>query len=236
MRVNRRMISHAVRNIAVTLSTANASNRLEATIAHSMVLPGWCSPEKASLIAELVCAERPKICVEIGVFGGRSLVPCAAALRENDEGGVIYGIETWSAAVATEHVTNKENDEWWRNQNYASIKAEFLKFLVDTDLVGWVRLIEAPSADAIGIFQSIDYLHIDGAHSIFNAAEDVVLYFKRLKPGGIIIMDDVNWESTAPAYEILKALCDPIATVKDKETGLDACAILRKRSKETSAP
>jgi hypothetical protein len=42
-------------------------------------------------------------------------------------------------------------------------------------------------------------------------------------------MDDVNWETTAPAYQILKALCDPIATVKDEATGLDACAILRKR-------
>jgi predicted O-methyltransferase YrrM len=231
VRGHRQVISGASPEVAaqMTLSAADAGGPVGAVIQRAMALPGWCSIEKASLIAELVRAERPKICVEIGIFGGRSLVPCAAALRENDDGGAIYGIETWSAAVATEHVTNKENDEWWRNLDYADIKSEFLKFLVANKLVGWVRLIEAPSADAIAIFRSIDYLHIDGAHSIFNAAEDVVLYFKRLKPGGIIIMDDVNWETTAPAYQILKALCDPIATVKDEATGLDACAILRKR-------
>ena len=51
-------------------------------------LAGWCSREKSLTIARMVLQERPKTCVEIGIFGGRSLVPCAAALRHIGAGEI----------------------------------------------------------------------------------------------------------------------------------------------------
>jgi predicted O-methyltransferase YrrM len=191
-------------------------------------LAGWCSREKALTIARIVLEERPKICVEIGVFGGRSLMPCAAALRHNGE-GEIYGIEAWSPDVAIENTTNEVNDDWWSKVDFAGIKREFYRFAAATNLTPHVRVIEAPSGRAAALFDTIDYLHIDGSHSMVNAAEDVILYARKVRSGGIVVFDDVNWQSTAPARDLLGALCDIVTVLKDPESGLDICAVLRRR-------
>ena len=92
-----------------------------------------------------------------------------------------------------------------------------------------MRLIEAPSARAVALFDAIDFLHIDGAHSMINAAEDVILYARKVRRGGIVVFDDVNWQSTAPALELLGALCDTVTMLKDPDSGRDICAVLRRR-------
>jgi predicted O-methyltransferase YrrM len=191
-------------------------------------LAGWCSREKAMVIARLVLKEKPRTCVEIGIYGGRSLVPCAAALRHNGQGH-IYGIEAWSPNVAIEYATNEANDDWWSKVDFTRIKQEFFRFVSATNLTRHVRVIEASSGRAASLFDTIDFLHIDGSHSIVNAAEDVTLYARKVRSGGIVIFDDINWQSTAPARELLNALCDTVQILKDPETGADICAVLRRR-------
>ncbi len=88
---------------------------------------------------------------------------------------------------------------------------------------------KSPSARVADIFDRIDYLHIDGSHSVVNAAEDVLLYVPKVRRGGIVIFDDINWQSTGPARELVAAFCDTVTTLKDPETGLDICALLRRR-------
>ncbi|UFS83218.1 class I SAM-dependent methyltransferase [Rhizobium sp. T136] len=190
-------------------------------------LEGWCSREKSMAIVKIINDIKPEICVEIGVYGGRSLIPAAAALRANGK-GAIYGIETWRPDVATEHATNEVNDEWWTKIDFHSIKSDFYRFVAEHDLASQVRLIEAPSASVSGLFDTIDYLHIDGGHSIYNAAEDVIHYSKKVRKGGAIIMDDANWPSTGPAIAILDSFCDRVQSFND-DKGVIACIIYRKR-------
>jgi predicted O-methyltransferase YrrM len=190
-------------------------------------LEGWCSREKSAAIADLVITEGPRICVEIGVYGGRSLIPAAAALKQNAQ-GEIYGVETWNPTVATEYVTNDLNDAWWRDVDFHAIKRDFYRFIAAQDLASQVRIVEAPSADAASLFKTLDYLHIDGAHSTYNAAEDVVLYAKKVRRHGIIILDDTNWPTTKPAVDILDSICERIREFED-EHGKVACIIFRKR-------
>ncbi|MBI2809024.1 MAG: hypothetical protein HYX68_28910 [Planctomycetes bacterium] len=45
-------------------------------------LEGWCTPEKAQMLAALIIDALPALCVEIGVHGGKSLIPQAMALRQ----------------------------------------------------------------------------------------------------------------------------------------------------------
>ena len=196
--------------------------------AAELTLPGWCTREKALLIAQHVLRERPEHCVEIGVFGGRSLIPIAAALRENGAGHV-HAIETWRADVAVQDETNPANDAWWAAVDFGAVKAELLRFVVAHGLVRQIRIVEAPSARAATLFDSIDFLHIDGSHSIVSAAEDVVLYARKLRRGGLVLFDDVNWDTTRLAQEILAALCDPVATLADPATGQPVCVLLRRR-------
>jgi predicted O-methyltransferase YrrM len=191
-------------------------------------LTGWCTREKALVISNIVLQERPQSCVEIGIFGGRSLVPCAAALRHNGT-GAIYGIEAWNPQVAIENATDAGNDEWWSKVDFAEIKRAFFQFVAANDLTQQVRVIEAPSGRAAALFDQIDFLHIDGSHSLVNAVEDVILYARKVRSGGIVVFDDINWPSTAPARELLMVLCDVVTTLKDADTGMDVCAVLRRR-------
>lgn len=190
-------------------------------------LQGWCSREKAVALAKFVLTEKPATCVEIGVFGGRSLVPVAAALRHNSHGS-IYGIETWSPAIATEYVTSDTNDDWWRSIDFHNIKRSFYQFIAEHDLTSQVKMVEATSASAASLFTTIDLLHIDGAHSMYNAAEDVTLYAKKVPPNGMIVLDDADWPTTRPAQEILKSICDLTYELID-DNGHVAVMFFRKR-------
>lgn len=198
----------------------------QAIVAAELELEGWCSREKARALARAIEQEKPLLCVEIGIFGGRSIVPCAAALRHNGA-GVVYGIETWSPAVATEHFTSEENDRWWQSVDFPRIKRDFFAFIAGHGFTEQIRVIEAPSRDAAQLFDAIDFLHIDGAHSVFNAVEDVALYAKKLRVGGVVVLDDVDWPTTGPAHEVLKSIAEPLLTI-DNDKGQPACAFLRK--------
>lgn len=191
-------------------------------------LEGWCLHEKAVAIAEMILQERPAICVEIGIFGGRSLIPAAAALRHAGA-GVIYGIEAWDPAAATVNPTHAENDTWWHQVDFPRIKHEFYRFITDMNLTGQVRIIEAQSSRAAALFDSIDYLHIDGSHAMVSAVEDVMLYVRKVRPGGIVLFDDVEWETTAPAQALLRQFCDPVRMLGHLDTGRQLCAVMRRR-------
>jgi hypothetical protein len=231
--VDQQIIIDAVTNIKKA-RTACGKNLSIAKRANSIMelaesrLDGWCSHEKSMAIFDYVVENKPCLCVEIGVFGGRSLIPCAAGLLLNGKGR-IYGIETWSHDVAIEHKTNAENDEWWRNVNMSKVKNDFYRFIADNKLTDHVSIIEAPSSHAAMLFSEIDYLHIDGAHSIWSAVEDVMLYSGKVKVNGCIILDDVNWDGVNVAMRLLDAFCEKTHSFYNSN-GVESCAIFRKHS------
>jgi predicted O-methyltransferase YrrM len=169
-------------------------------------LEGWCSPQKSLLLYSLTRSHKPKTVVEIGIYGGRSIVPIAAALKDNGVGQV-YGIETWSGSAATSYRTNIANDFWWQNIDFPKLKGDFLQFVVQHQLQDTIRVVEAASDRCAGLFDRIDLLHIDGGHSTYGAAQDVVNYVSKVPSGGIIVYDDINWPSTAAGLDILRDSC-----------------------------
>lgn len=191
-------------------------------------LDGWCTEAKSLWLHRIVTQEKPDTVVEVGIFGGRSLVPMALALKANGTGRA-YGIEAWSPAVATQFVTNEANDGWWQKVDYHGIKRKFIEFILRHDLLDVIKIVEADAARAHLLFDRIDLLHIDGGHSLFGAAADVVHYAPRVRPGGIILFDDVSWETTKPAVTALGNIADRIDEIMDEESGLSACAMFRKR-------
>jgi predicted O-methyltransferase YrrM len=240
--VDRQVLLDAVVNVGAALESGRAMTA-QAHIGEGLEVPpsvlavieeaertleGWCSRETALAIARAVLAIRPETCVEIGVYGGRSAMPCAATLRHLGAGSLAC-IESWSAAVATAHSVDEENDRWWAAVDFPRIKRDFLGFVVRHELTAQTRIVEAPSARAAALFDRIDYLHVDGAHSVVNAAEDVILYAQKVRPGGIVLFDDVDWETTRPAMGILAALCDVEEMLFDPATGHEACALMRRR-------
>src|SRR5262245_10441888 len=76
-------------------------------------LDGWCEEEKANKLIDLVMHHKPDIIVESGIFGGRSIIAMAMAVRAIEHGRV-YGIDPWEVAAAIEGESEK-NVEWWSN-------------------------------------------------------------------------------------------------------------------------
>jgi len=74
-------------------------------------LEGWCSYQKAAILIDFILKIKPQVILEIGVFGGKSLVPMAIAVKENGSGKV-YGIDPWDCGASVEGM-DKPNKEWW---------------------------------------------------------------------------------------------------------------------------
>ena len=188
------------------------------------VLEGWCSPQKALMLYSLIRSHRPQTVVEIGIYGGRSIVPMAAALRDNGT-GVVHGIETWSGSAATSYRTCISNDFWWLNVDFSLIKGQFLEFIVRQKLHDTIKIVEASSDRACVLYDRIDMLHIDGAHSTYAAAQDVINYVNKVPPGGIVVYDDIDWPSTAAGLEIIRDCCQLLHTVPScGTTDMPGCA------------
>jgi predicted O-methyltransferase YrrM len=171
-------------------------DRIECTIPN---MAGWCSVEKAKTMAMLVMAMKPKVCVEIGVFAGRSTIPVAMALKENG-GGKLIAIDAWSAMASIENET-EQNREWWgKRVDYQAIYKAFLNSIELAGVSYYVSAFKLKS-DSFDPPVRIDFLHIDGSHTI-QAVKDVERFACKVPVHGIVVMDDLDWDGGG----VLKAL------------------------------
>jgi predicted O-methyltransferase YrrM len=195
---------------------------------------GWCTVEKALAMADLIYETRPQLVIELGVFGGRSLIPQAMALKTNGHGH-IYGIDPWKKEACLEGANDKENDEWWEKLDLEAVFLSCMDFIWSSGLDPWCSVIRAKSEHVVGLLpikekvgiedvatNPIDILHIDGNHSEVASTRDVELWLPRVRRGGHIWLDDTDWATTKKAVDLLTAACD---VVKDVGT----CRLFRKR-------
>jgi len=165
-----------------------------------VALEGWCDIEKAQHLVSIVLALRPRVTVEIGVFGGRSLIPLAMAHAHLDL-GVAIGIDPWAKPASLDGM-NGENLEWWAKLDHEAIYQGFLRAANRQIALGHLQVIRKTSDEAIEEVKvtakaaQIDVLHIDGNHGP-QAVKDVDNYATLLRPGGILIMDDIDWAAPA---------------------------------------
>ena len=190
-------------------------------------IPGWCSPEKAAALAGAVLVLQARTVVEIGVFGGSSLIPIAMALQHQGS-GCVFGIDPWDTSSALEEMVDPANLEWWRGVDLESIRKGCELLLERHALNFFARLVQGRSEDVVGRFvgASVDLLHIDGNHSEAKSVRDVELYLPKVRAGGLVFFDDVQWveggrHTTARAVELLKEACEPMFFVGD-------CVVMRK--------
>lgn len=180
------------------------NQRLKERIAQINHLEGWCTPEKGEHLAQIILREKPNVIVEIGVFGGRSAIAMGMACQENGIGTVI-GIDPWSSVAALEGGTSPENDEWWAKVNYDVIHRDAVAARFSLGVEDVVEFRKAHDAEQLGEFldQSIDMLHLDSNHSELVSVRSVRDWTPKLRPGGILVMDDTHWASQARAVELL---------------------------------
>lgn len=171
-------------------------------------LTGWCEDSKIAYMMDLVKSfDNPKI-VEIGVWGGKSLIPMAYACTIMKSGHV-YGIDPWDSKDSSE-AWDKDNNNylWWSTRDHNSIYNSCLAGISKHGVEKHVTLIRKRSDQAVDDFsdESLDIIHLDGNHAEPVCYSDVCSYVPKLKQGGYWIQDDVNWPSTLKGQKALSDL------------------------------
>lgn len=159
-------------------------------------IPGWCPLPKALELAATVIALRPRVSLEIGVFGGKSLLPIAMACEAVDC-GIIIGIDPWSATASETGYTGV-NAVWWSNLDHEAIRRGFLANVARLGLQKRV-VVQHTTSDEAPCPETIDLLHIDGQHTA-QAVEDVRKYATAVRVGGIVCLDDLEWLNNGIAH------------------------------------
>lgn len=184
------------------------------------LMPGWTSAERCCELADAIFETRPKICVELGVFGGRSLVAQAIALKAADYGGVIAGIDPWRTQDAVEE-ENEANREWWSKLDIEAIHRQAMKVIWDYRLETHATVVRNASQHSAALFGEIGMLFIDGNHAEWPCLRDVENYVPKVRKGGYIWADDLDWPSTQKGYARLRELADVVKIGSETIDGVE---------------
>ena len=172
---------------------------------------GGGSPlSKTFLMANLAIDYELLNYVEIGVYRGKSFFPLAYAAKQLD--GMAYGIDPYDLLWAKEFDLEEEKlqtvNTFLESLDFKQMYKDVLALQTELNVENNSHLIQLPSATAVKYFIqnqiSIDLLHIDGNHDSEHVLEDVELYLPLMSQGGLVVLDDVDWDSVRPALNALK--------------------------------
>ena len=167
---------------------------------------GWTTLSKAGCMIDYVdeiCSstENP-VCVEIGVYAGKSVLPVALELKRNAK-GIIYAIDPWTNEEATKGYDGINYDYW--NQVDLNEKYQIYKNMVDEFKINDYVVTIKETSDAVPKIENISMLHIDGQHTE-QAIRDAKKYASQVVLNGYCIVDDVDWGVVKNVPEILEKL------------------------------
>ena len=181
------------------------SPELKRKILATQKLHGWCMLDKAEHLALLVQDATPSKIVEIGVYGGRSLIPMALAAKTY--GGTVYGIDPWSNEACLEGTQDPANAEWWAKLDIEMIYQCAVEAVNAFGVADVVRLMRMRDEEALGYFgdEEIGLLHVDGNHSNEVSRRYVEQWGPKIEPGGYLVMDDIDWPSQAETVKLIES-------------------------------
>lgn len=189
-------------------------------------LHGWCSPEKALHFIDLVLEVKPQVCVEIGVFGGSSLLPVASTLKFL-KAGVVIAVDPWDKFEAIRYF-DPMNEEahltWWSNINFDQIYSSFVNMLKRNGLEEYCITIRSTAENAVSKMDQIDILYIDGSPGEEAFTKDVLLYLPKVRSGGYIWVNDCLGINRQQGLDHILQCCDGIKVIENGN-----CVLFKKR-------
>jgi GR25 family glycosyltransferase involved in LPS biosynthesis/predicted O-methyltransferase YrrM len=146
---------------------------------------GWCSVEQQSLYSQIISTlpQTGSHIVEIGTWKGKSTSYMAVEIANSKKNIRFDAIDTFKGSP--EHATHPSivNN---------LLFAEYHRHI--QPVKQYINTIVSESNRAVKSYNdnSLDFVFIDGNHSYDNVYEDITLWIKKLKPGGIISGDDYD--------------------------------------------
>lgn len=162
---------------------------------------GWHSLAESNFYKALVNKVKNGIIVEIGVYGGVSLLGVVETCQKNNNH--IYGIDPWeNINTANGQQMSNEQKKTYR-EIIKSVRLNLENIVKFEGYNKTVTLISDFSKNAVSQFKngSIDVIFIDGDHSYKSVYEDLNIWFPKIKKDGVIWGDDFNWKSVQLAVK-----------------------------------
>jgi len=158
-------------------------------------VPAYCLNETREYIKNIMINIKNGIFVEIGVYGGSTLLDIYDICKNNNN--IIYGIDPYDNIKIFNGKKYDDTDKIVRNQEinrYRNIKNNLIDIINKNNLSN-INLLCQTSWNVYNNFNnnSIDCIHIDGDHSYEGVKNDLKLYWNKIKSGGYIINDDYHW-------------------------------------------
>ncbi len=182
-------------------------------------ISGWCSAQKCRTLASLIISTRPEITLEIGVWFGKSCIPMALA-HEHILTGKVIAVDPWRAAASVSGQVNPADVEWWNRQDIHDLAFDSFNAKIDEHLLRQYVSVFRLDSDTYEPPDGIGLLSVDGNHGE-QAVRDIKRYAPKVKPGGFLVADDLNWTGGAvsEAVALLPAMgFKELYRVDDKES------------------
>jgi Methyltransferase domain len=188
-------------------------------------MEGWTTPDRACEMADCIIKTQARVCVDIGVYAGRSTIAMGFGARELYD-SMVYGIDPWKVESAIEGESVVEGLRWWQqNSNLEEMHRQTMHQIWAHRLDQWVTIIRAESQHVHQLFEVIDFLNIDGNHTEVASCRDVRLYLPLLRKEHYLMFDDCDWPSTQKALGMIEEECELVKKMTDK----NEARIYRKR-------
>lgn len=168
-------------------------------------MEGWCTPEKAFVLIDLVMQHKPNLSCELGIFGGKSILALGLAIKQ-ERCGTIIGIDPWEVGPALEGEVGKENAEWWAKLDMEKIYTFFINVMVKNELTNECRWIRTTAERGVRLFdnETVNLLHQDSNHSELVSCRQVELWRPKMAKDSLWILDDSDWETQSKAVELIQ--------------------------------
>jgi len=133
---------------------------------------------------ELVKKNKSDVCVEIGSYMGASSIAIASALSESD---ILYCIDIWLSDVKMRPDPNNSLTLFENFKENTKKYKKDIKPIVDYSYNAYRYFVNVDI--------KIDFLFVDGDHTVKGVGQDWSLYYSLMRKGGIVVFHDWGWGS-----------------------------------------
>ncbi|MBW4502903.1 MAG: class I SAM-dependent methyltransferase [Scytonema hyalinum WJT4-NPBG1] len=150
--------------------------------------PDSISPEQGDYLRALVCNVAPKNILEIGCFTGVSTIWLAAGLEQIGSQGTVHSVDLFNDIIPLLP----------HHRGYLTNPLEYAQKSVDAaQLSHKVKFYKKNSKEVGGkihefLSEPIDFLFIDGDHTVEGCFNDFMLFYPHVSVGGYIVLHDIN--------------------------------------------
>lgn len=161
---------------------------------------GWTSDHQVNWYNKLASNVRNGIIVEVGVYGGQTLLGISDTCQKNNT--KLYGVDPWE-------LLEFPNGKTWEKPKLEQLRGvlkqvkDNLYKVIEELEYGHIELIQGFSPQEAAHFEdkSVDLLFIDGSHCYESVTKDLTGWLPKMKEGGKICGDDFVWSEVARAVK-----------------------------------